>query len=170
MQPHVFNLTHNILKTWGVRSLLELGRRLVTRSMILLSAILLTNCSYTVSTNIDEDNFTDYFSANKVTIFENLAELQRQSGQSYKSLGLVEGESCQVKKHHAAPSEIDARTSARKLAYKQGATAIIFSGCATINNQMGSHLSLGNQQCISTLVCYGQAYITENKIAESADH
>jgi RcsF protein len=165
MKPHVFNFSHitlSMLKPLRINFLAIIA--------IALVSILTSGCSYSVSTNLDEDNFTDYFSAGEVKIFKSLTELQKEVGQSYKSIGLIEGESCQIKQHHAAPGEVEARTAARKSAYQQGATAIVFSGCATIDNQMGNHT---NQQCISTLVCYGQAYITDNVTiapSESADH
>ena len=78
----------------------------------------------------------------------------------HKFIGLVDGESCQEKAHHAAPNEIDARTEARGKAYKLGANAIIFSQCVMIEEDKAA------KYCLSSTVCYGRAY----QIAVSYTH
>lgn len=106
-----------------------------------------------VSTNLDQDNFKDYFSATKVKIYNNETEFPAR----YKLIGLVEGESCQEEAHHELPNEIDARTQARKNAFKLNANAIIFSQCVLISDDKAS------RQCLSSRVCYGRAYQVETE-------
>ena len=127
--------------------------------MLLLTSVLLMSCNsnYTVSTNLDSNNFKEYFSPSKVTIYQNEQEIP----QRYKFISLVEGEDCQLKAHHAEPDKINARTNARKQAFKQQGNAIVFTGCATIDAAMASP-SPKKQQCLSTLVCYGKAYQVDN--------
>lgn len=122
--------------------------------MPLFSAVIvLSACSsnYTVSTNLDKENFQTYFSHTKVKIAEDESEFKGR----YKLIGMVEGQNCQEKPHHAVPDEIAARTHARQQAFQQQANAIIFTGCALIDNDQAS------KQCHATIVCYGKAYQVE---------
>jgi len=118
-----------------------------------ITAFTLTACSsqYTVSTNLDKENFKSYFSHSQVKVFEDESEFAGR----YKLIGMVEGQDCQAKVHHAEPDKIAARTQARRQALKQQANAIVFTGCALINDNPA------NKQCISTVVCYGKAYQVE---------
>jgi len=111
--------------------------------------LLLTGCSnFTVTTNIDKEKFKDYLSPQYVTIFENEAQLPAFN----QYIGLVEGESCQLKPYLASPSKIDARTQARRRAYKMQANAVVFTGC-TQNR---------TERCNQLLVCFGKAYQVQN--------
>jgi RcsF protein len=111
--------------------------------------LMLVSCSqFSTSTNLDRSNFTHYFSSSNVTIFES----EQDFTGAYRYVGLVEGEDCQLKDHHAQPNEVIARTKARKSAAKLKANAIIFTGCALIGNDQHS------KQCTATTVCYGKAY------------
>lgn len=118
-------------------------------SITLFIIVLLQGCShFTTSTNLDSRNFDNYFSASHVIIYSNEKEFKS----TYQYIGLVEGEDCQAKAHYAKPDEIIARTNARKHADKIKANAIIFTGCALINNNQSE------KQCVATTVCYGKAY------------
>lgn len=125
------------------------------KSIMILMAIFATGCAKIndISTNLDRENFKNYFSPTKVKI---VATEQDFTGK-YKFLALVEGESCQEKAHHAAPNEIDARTAARRKAYKLGANAIIFSQCVTIEDDKAA------KYCLASTVCYGRAYKVEQE-------
>jgi RcsF protein len=118
-----------------------------------ITAITLSACSfqYTISTNLDKENFQNYFSHSQVRVVKD------ESGFSsrYKLIGMVEGQNCQLKNHHTAPDEIAARTQARQKAFEQQANAIVFTGCALINDDQA------NKQCVATVVCYGKAYQVE---------
>lgn len=126
-----------------------------TKYMLLLAvtAITLSACSsqYTLSTNLDKANFKSYFSHSQVKVVEDESDFTGR----YKLIGMVEGQNCQAKSHHALPDEVEARTQARRNAFNQQANAIIFTGCALINDDQA------NQKCIATVVCYGKAYQVE---------
>jgi RcsF protein len=123
------------------------------QALLVITAIALTGCSssYTLSTNLDRENFQTYFSPAQVKIVESEAGFTGR----YKLIGLVEGQDCQAKAHHAKPNEIAARTQARRQAYEQKANAVIFTGCALINDDQAS------KQCLATVVCYAKAYQVE---------
>ena len=130
-----------------------LNKLCVVGTFITITSVL-NGCShFSTSTNLDRSNFNDYFSPSHVTIYKD----EKDFTGAYKYLGLVEGEDCQVKAHHAKPDEIIARTNARKHADKLNANAVVFSGCALINNDEPS------EQCIATTVCYGKAYFVTAK-------
>ena len=120
---------------------------------MLLIALLITGCAKIndVSTNLDRDNFKNYFSPTTVNIYNSEKEFKGKA----KFIGLVEGESCQEKAHHALPNEIDARTEARRQAFKLQANAIIFSQCVLIEDDKAA------KYCIASTVCYGRAYQVE---------
>ncbi|ASP47111.1 Rcs stress response system protein RcsF [Cognaticolwellia beringensis] len=122
-------------------------------TILLLAALFVTGCAKIndISTNLDRENFKNYFSPTKVKIVASEKEFVGK----YKFLGLVEGESCQEKAHHAAPNEIDARTEARGNAYKLEANAIIFSQCVMIEDDKAA------KYCVASTVCYGRAYKVE---------
>jgi RcsF protein len=125
----------------------------ILKLVVATSVLMLSACStqYTVSTNLDKENFQNYFSHVQVEVVKDEREL---SGR-YKLIGLVEGQSCQVKTHHAAPDEVTARTDARRQAFKKQANAIVFTGCALIPDDEV------NRQCEATMVCFGKAYQVE---------
>jgi len=119
---------------------------------LLLSAIIITSLAgcakiSKVSTNLDAENFKNYFAPIGVTIVENESSF---SGK-YKMIAGIEGSNCQAKAHHAAPDKIEARTEARKKAYELGANAIVFSGCVAVKTN----------QCHANIICYGKAYQVE---------
>lgn len=122
-------------------------------TILLFAALFVTGCAKIndISTNLDRENFQNYFSPTKVKIVAS----EKEFAGKYKFLGLVEGESCQEKAHHAVPNEIDARTEARGKAYKLEANAIIFSQCVMIEEDKAS------KYCVASTVCYGRAYKVE---------
>ena len=117
-------------------------------SISMFLALLGCSNNFTTKTNLDRDNFTDYFSSTSVKIYES----EKAFTDTFLYVGIVEGEDCQRKAHHAKPSEVIARTNARQAAYKLKANAIIFTGCALVED---THQS---KQCLTTIVCYGKAY------------
>lgn len=131
----------------------------------LVISFLLTSCSNNyISTNLDKDNFSEYFSASAVRIVNSEQDF---SGR-YQFIGAVEGQDCQVKAHHAAPDEINARTQARQQAFNLNANAVVFSGCALLDpeqlaqlNAQGSKISNDAQQCQALIICYAKAYAVE---------
>jgi len=137
---------------YNITNRLKINSSLLTT---LTLSILLSSCSsnFTTSTNLDSKNFTEYFSPSSVKIIASIDDLTGE----YKYLGLVEGEDCQTKQHHAKPDEVIARTQARKKAYHLNANAIVFTGCVELNDEATS------KQCVSSTVCYAQAYVVAPK-------
>lgn len=128
--------------------------------IVLITTTLITSCSGRyVSTNFDKDNFNDYFSASKVKIFKQEEDITTR----HNYLGVVEGQDCQVKAHHAVPDEINARTEARRHAFEKQANAVVFSGCTLLPSEKLAQLNRSNdaQQCHAIVICYAKAFAVE---------
>ncbi|GLX80183.1 exopolysaccharide biosynthesis protein [Thalassotalea insulae] len=123
--------------------------------VIIITSLLLSACAqhYSVSTNLDKKNFTEYFSPAKVKIYPN----EQAFNAKYHYLAAVEGESCQTDSRHEPANEVTARTNTRRNAFELGANAIIFTGCTLIDS------AESDKQCITTRVCYGKAYQVEQR-------
>lgn len=132
--------------------------------LLLFSFISACSTNYTVSTNLDKQNFTDYFSAPAVQVYDNEQALPPR----HKFITSVEGQDCQEQAHHAPPDRINARTQARKRAYEKKANAIIFSGCAVLTQEDLAQLSLSSdaRQCHAITICYGKAYLVNDDSLE----
>ncbi len=129
----------------------------------IITMTLITSCnSRHVSTNLDKENFSDYFSASKVKIYTQEKEIKAP----HKYVGVVEGQDCQIKPHHAAPDKINARTQARQQAFEKQATGVIFTGCALLTSQQLAQLNNSNdaQQCHAIVICYARAFIIESAV------
>lgn len=111
-----------------------------------LAVSVLSSCSsnYAFHSNVKADGAEQYFSASKVTIYNDEDEFNAP----YEFVGLVEGEDCQAAEHLAPPSEVNARTQARQSAYSQKSNAVIFTTCVNIDSKF----------CVAEVVCYGKAY------------
>jgi RcsF protein len=131
---------------------------LICKTGLILLVWLLSACTnqYSVSTNLDKDNFKHYFSPSEVVIYQDESNIIGK----YRYLSSVEGEDCQKESHLQAPDEIVARTNARRKAYQVGANAIVFTGCVLIEKD------INDKQCLSTKVCYGKAFQVESQINE----
>jgi RcsF protein len=127
----------------------------IARFAALTITLLIVSCSgrYTFDSNLDANSAKQYFSASKVTIYNDEAEFTT----NYTYIGLVEGEDCQEKQYLAAPDVINARTKARQLAFSKQANAIIFSQCIDIKTK----------QCVAQVVCYGKAYLVDNQASST---
>lgn len=133
---------------------------------VLCSLFLTASCSNRyVSTNVDQQNFSDYFSPTKVKIYKNESNFNGH----YQFLGAVEGQDCQVEAHHAAPDEINARTEARRQAFSLQANGIVFSKCALLPQEQLIQLNNSNdaKQCYALVICYGKAYAVETEPKKS---
>lgn len=128
----------------------------------LVSLISACSSNYQVSTNVDKENFKHYFSAAEVDIYEN----ERDITARHQFIGLVEGQDCQEKPHHAAPDKINARTQARQQAFEQKANAVVFTGCAELAAEQLAQLSRSGDalQCHAIVICYGRAFAVETEI------
>ncbi len=135
---------------------------LYTSLLFLMTITLLTSCSVNnVSTNIDKENFSHYFSAANVEIYQSENDINAH----YQFIGAVEGQDCQVKAHHAVPDKINARTQARQQAFDNQANGIVFTGCALLTQKQLAQLNSSNdaQQCYAVIICYAKAYAVETK-------
>jgi len=124
--------------------------------------ILMASCStHNVSTNLDKQNFSNYFSAANVEIYQS----EKDINASYQFIGAVEGQDCQIKAHHAVPDEINARTQARRQAFDKQANGIVFSNCALLPQEQLAQLNNSNdaQRCHAIVICYAKAYAIETK-------
>ena len=125
--------------------------------LAITSCALVSSCSNrAVTTNLDKDNFTHYFSASMVDVYNS----EKEIASPYRFIGAVEGQDCQVKPHHATPDEINARTQARQQAFKMQANGVVFTGCALLTHEQLLQLNNSNdaQQCYAVVVCYAKAY------------
>jgi len=116
----------------------------ITLAIFAVSALASCASNYTVSTNLDKENFDNYFAVGKVQTYDEVKSLPK----NHQFVAIVEGSSCQEKPHLAPPDEIDAKNEARRAANKLEANAIIFSECVTLQSDA----------CISERLCYGKAY------------
>lgn len=129
-------------------------------------AFFLTSCSSGyVSTNLDKQNFSDYFSASNVEIYQSEKNIKGR----YQFIGAVEGQDCQNKPHHAVPDEINARTQARRHAFEINANGIVFSNCALLSPEQLAQFNNSNdaQQCHSVIICYAKAYAVDTEQVQS---
>ena len=116
---------------------------------VLLASIVLTSCSnFEFKTNLDPQNFKEYFKPSYVTEVDedDLATVPN------KSLGIVSGLSCKIKDTDAQANEADARTEARKKAVDLGANAIKFGKCVRLEN---------TPACQVSVTCYADALIID---------
>lgn len=116
--------------------------------VISLSALLFGCANYSVSTNLDKKNFTQYFAASNVNVYAS----EQQLPTFHHYVGMVTGESCQAKASAAPANKGEARTNARKKANNLKANAVIFTSCITTKTK----------QCDQLLICYAKAYHVNN--------
>ncbi|QOL24746.1 hypothetical protein LP316_10430 [Thalassotalea sp. LPB0316] len=97
-----------------------------------------------MSTNLDKENFDNYFAVGKVKTYQSANDLPKNN----EFIAIVEGNSCQEKAHLAEPDEIEAKNMAKRKANKLDANAIIFSQCVFVESTA----------CLQEKVCFGRAY------------
>lgn len=110
-----------------------------------LTTILLTACGhFDFSSNVDKQNFENYFKPSQVTVYEKsqLADLD------YQFIGAVEGSSCQEAEKDRPADIKEARTNARIRAAEMNANGIVFQSCLTFKK---------DSACVSNIICYGRA-------------
>jgi len=113
--------------------------------LVLGFSILLSACShFEFSSNMDKDNFNQYFKPSQVIIYEK-SELNKLD---YAFIGAVEGSSCQAEENDRAADIKQARTNARIKAADLYANGIVFQSCITFP---------ADAVCKSNIICYGQA-------------
>lgn len=117
-------------------------------------ALLSSACSnYQFTSNLDRENFDEYFKPSQVTIYEKDELLKLD----YEVLGAVEGSSCQVEQNDPLADIREARTKARVNAATLKANGVIFQTCINFKPDAA---------CISNIICYGRALnvtVTDDK-------
>ena len=102
-------------------------------------------CSnFEFSSNLDKENFTEYFKPSQVTIYEK----SQLTGLDYTFIGTVEGSSCQEEANDRPADIKQARTNARIQAANLNANGIVFQSCLTFP---------ADSSCISNIICYARA-------------
>ena len=117
----------------------------MNRLIFLTLIALLPGCSnFSFSSNVDKENFDNYFKPSKVTVYSknDLLDLE------YTVLGSVEGSSCQVKDINIPADIKEARTKARINAAEMNANGVVFQSCLSFKK---------DESCVSNIICYGRA-------------
>lgn len=115
------------------------------RFIALISAALLSGCSnYSFTSNVDKENFDEYFKPSQVTIYSK-SDLKSLD---YQLLGAVEGSSCQQDKKDLPANIKEARTNARINATNMNANGIVFQSCINFE---------ADKTCLSNIICYARA-------------
>jgi RcsF protein len=130
-------------------------------SLIMLLITLITGCSNNyVTSNLDKKSIQQYFSASQVKIYNQESEINTR----HHYIGVVEGQDCQIKPHHAVPDEINARTQARHQAFEKQANGVVFTGCALLSSKQLAQLNNSSdaQQCHAIVICYARAFVIES--------
>jgi RcsF protein len=118
---------------------------------VALLMTLLSGCSlFQVHTNLDKENFTDYFKPSSVAVLDKTQVLAANA----TPIGTVDGDTCQSKNTQAPPNETDAQTSARRKVADMGGNAVVFGKCISMP---------ATTECVSSIVCYGQAYKIQDR-------
>ena len=121
----------------------------MNRLVIIVFIALVSGCSnYQFHSNVDKENFDDYFKPSHVVVYEKKQLLDLE----YTVLGAVEGSSCQEAEIDVPASEREARTKARFNAADMNANGVIFHSCLNIEQ---------DETCISNVICYGRALDVE---------
>ena len=116
------------------------------RSIFLACCFLsVTACSnFQFSSNLDKENFHEYFKPSTVTVYEKNELLKLE----YDVIAAVEGSSCQEKKMDRPADIKQARTRARINAAELNANGIVFQTCLSFPQ---------DQSCVTNIICYGRA-------------
>lgn len=106
----------------------------------------LSGCSlFNVHTNLDKENFTEYFKPSSVEIMEK----NQLTDLNTVMLGTVEGESCQADDTQPQPNKTDAVTAMRRKVADMGGNTLVLGKCAEMP---------ATTNCKASLVCFGQGY------------
>ena len=112
----------------------------------IIPVLCLSGCSwFSFSSNIDPDNFTEYYRAAGI---EQYTKADLDKFDSYEDLGDIEGISCQVTEKDAEPVEALARRYLLESAADLGANAVIMGKCIELENTL---------HCLKEYTCYARA-------------
>ncbi len=109
--------------------------------------LLLSGCSsYSFHTNLDPENFKEYYKPSGVTKVDD----EILQNKPYKNKGMVTGLSCQARKNDPVATAAEARTDAKIKAVDLNANAIRFKKCVRLEN---------TPACAVSWSCYADALI-----------
>lgn len=110
-------------------------------------SLLLISCAqtYEIHTNLDKENFEDYFKPSQVKIVP-LAELPK----GFKSIAAISGASCQKTSNDRPASKAEATAQARIAAAELNANGVVVDVCET---QQQTEIP----ECHVLLTCYARA-------------
>ncbi len=112
-----------------------------------LLLLLLTGCSnYTVNTNLDKKNFTDYFAVSGVDYYQTDELVNKK----VTHLGIIEGESCQENVKQPPPEANQAKIAAKRRAAELGANGVVIGACIEMEP---------SKQCVAGIRCFADAVI-----------
>lgn len=109
----------------------------------------LSSCtSYTFKSNLDPQNFVDYYKISSVEIVDK----DYLDDKAYIVLANIKGISCQEQKRDMVANETDARIALRQEALKyHKANAVLLDKCIRIKHEEA------DATCLESVTCYGQA-------------
>lgn len=111
-----------------------------------VSLSLLSGCTwFSFSTNVDPENFREYFKASGVS---EITRAQMASLDAYDDLGMVESSDCMETEDDAAPSKGVAMKTLLEQASDKGADAVAGAKCVTVTDTL---------KCKEEITCYAQA-------------
>ncbi|GGA79917.1 hypothetical protein GCM10011369_22380 [Neiella marina] len=120
----------------------------IVNKLPLLLVVMLSACAgdYDVNTNLDPQNFKEYFKPSEVKLYPP-SELPQEA----QRIAAVSGFSCQESGNAVPASIADARTDARIKAANLGANALVVDVCETEQDTE-------SPACVSLVSCYARAF------------
>lgn len=108
-------------------------------------ALALAGCAnVAVDSNVSPAGIKDYYKGSNVTLYGR----DELKGQTYVTLGTVEGEACQIEANEPPPKDANARAHLRRRAAEMGANGVLLDSCIHFDDMPG---------CIEQVLCSGQA-------------
>lgn len=128
------------------------------KRLTLLLPFLLAGCSnYEFNTNLDKQNFSDYFAVSDVNYYEANA----LTDYYVEQLGMIETEDCQPNLDFPPAEQKNAMIEAKRAAAKLGANGVIVNSCIA---------QKPSNQCLTSYLCYSNAIkvtpLTSNSATE----
>lgn len=125
-------------------------------TLILATTCLLAACSgYSFNTNLDKENFSDYFAVSQVSYYQ----ADQLSDYYVEQMGVIETEDCQTSLMDPPAEKKKAMIAAKRIAAKKGANGIIIDSCI---------VPPSSKLCLSSYICYSSAIkVTPLKKQES---
>ncbi|MFM2482441.1 Rcs stress response system protein RcsF [Celerinatantimonas sp. YJH-8] len=117
----------------------------LTTITIMSASVLLSGCSlYPFHSNVDKENFKEYFKTSKIQVLTKEQLLEHH----YQVLGTLEGHACQEKDNQPPADKKQAQVDLiRQAADMPQANAVVFSTCASYP---------ADNVCYSSVSCYGK--------------